>query len=318
MAATSSLAAPRGVEFSRNQILRYIAAVAGLLALVSFYVPWVRADLTSIGSTSLTGLELARGDAASRVDVAVFGVSARAVGAAGTPAAGAGSGASAGAGSAAGAGSLGGLTLPTRQPTSAAGSQGASQVIGGLTLPTRQPTAAAASAGASQLLSAPPAAAQGSPTVGIATATPIVNAALSGGVPIEAAVLAPEPPAPETLPKVSLYLVPFLGLGIVGFSLIWHRLTDVRDRRAGKAWTLILSVGGAAWVGYVLARVLTAPVGNSLIAPGLGGVTGAEPGLWLAFAGFLVAAVCLILAWLSPTPPPPDPYWRVRASRATA
>jgi hypothetical protein len=74
----------------------------------------------------------------------------------------------------------------------------------------------------------------------------------------------------------------------------------------------MLSIGGTVWLGYMLFKVLTAPAGNSLIGPGVGSVTAADTGLWIAFSGFLLAAVCLIAAWLSPTPPAPDPYWRAR------
>ena len=107
--------------------------------------------------------------------------------------------------------------------------------------------------------------------------------------------------------------MPLAALGIAGFSLAWDRLSDPRDRRYGKIWTLLLSIGGTLGVGNVLYRVATARPGNSLIGPGVGGVTAAEPALWGVFLAFLLSAVCLILAWLSPAPPPPDPYWRARA-----
>ena len=310
-ASTTSIAvAPRGFTLSRNHVLRYVAALAGLLALVGFYQPWVRANLSGIGAVPLSGVELARGDASDRVDRALFGGASGAVPSGAPPAA--GSASSAGTSGAAGLSGSGGLVLPTRQPTASAGSQSSSQVIGGLTLPTRVPTAAAGSAGASQVVGGALTGAPAQTTSVAATATPIINAALSGGAPVAAAAPPPEPPPPDTLPKVSLYAVPLMALGIIAFSIVWDRLSDPRDRRNGKAWTMILSLGGAAWLGAILLKVLRAPSDNVLIGPGVGGVSAAEPGLWLAFAGFLVAAVCLILAWLSPSPPAPDPYWRAR------
>ena len=310
--ASIAATAPRGLALSRNHVLRYVAALAGLVALVSFYQPWVNANLNGIGATPLTGIELARNDASTRVDNALFGPGA--AGAAVPSGAPAGGAASTSAGSAASSGA-GGLVLPTRQPTAVTSSQGASQVVGGLTLPTRQPTAVAGSSqGASQVVGSALTNAPAQATSVAATATPIINAALAGGAPVAAAAPPPEPPPPDTLPKVSLYLVPLMALGIIAFSIVWDRLTDSRDRRNGKAWTLILSLGGAAWIGAMLVKVVRAPADNVLIGPGVGGVTGAEPALWATFAGFLVAAVCLVLAWLSPTPPAPDPYWRARAA----
>jgi len=138
-------AAPRSFALTRNHILRYVAAVGGLVALIGFYQPWVRADLNGIGAMPLSGIELARNDASTRVDNALFGGRTSAGVVSGSPGGAAGSSGASGAGSASSASSAsgtGGLVLPTRQPTAVTASQGASQVISGLTLPTRVPTAA--------------------------------------------------------------------------------------------------------------------------------------------------------------------------------
>ena len=323
LTAPTTLVAPAAPRFALtlNHVLRYVAAISALVALIAFYQPWVRADLNGIGTTPLSGIELARNDASTRVDNALFGGKTSAGVVSGSPAGAAGAaGASSAGGSASSASSssgAGGLVMPTRQPTAVTSSQGASQVIGGLAMPTRQPTAAAGSAGASQIVGgalASGGAAAATPVTADATATPLMNAALVGGAPVAAAAPPPEPPPPDTLPKVSLYLVPLMALGILAFSVIWDRLTDPRDRRNGKAWTLILSLGGSVWIGAILIKVLRAPADNVLVGPGVGGVSAAEPALWATFAGFLLAAVCLVVAWLSPTPPAPDPYWRARSS----
>ncbi len=301
-AGAAPVLAPRGMALTRNHVLRYVAALCGLVVVIAFYFPWVRANLTAIGEVPLAGVDLARGDASDKVDIAVFGKS--------------------GAGNTFGSSSTSGASGATGAATaaSAAGAANAASAagLGGLVLPTRQPTAAAGALGASQIQGALQSGSAGSPTAVVATATPLSNASLPGGAPAVAAASTPEPPKPDTLPQVSLYLVPLMGLGIFGFSLIWHRLTDARDRRNGKAWTLILSLGGSLWIGSLLYKILTAPAANSLIGSGVGGVKAAEPALWVTFFGFLLAAVCLVLAWLSPTPPPPDPYWRARGAPAPA
>ena len=251
---------------------------------------------------SLSGAELARGAAITRVnEVAV--TASRNPGAAGAPAAGAPATGATGGG--------GGLTLPTRVPTVAAGERArhrrgarsrpdsggasgtaaAAGAAGGLALPTRVPTVAAGSA----------------PVTGAAQAPPAASGGASGPAP----AARPAPPAPDVLPQFALYLIPLAGLGIVAFSVIWERLVDRRDRFAGRLWTLLLAYGGLLLTGYVLYKAATAQPGNVLL--GAGAVVGPTPALWGVFLAFLFSAACLTVAWLSPAPPPPDPYWRARA-----
>src|SRR5688572_739802 len=113
MAAQSAQAAQpisaAGLALTRHQLLRYAAALCGLVALVLFYQPWVGVSLNAAGDTSLSGIELARGDASRRVNEAVFG------------------GRTTGATSGAAITGAGGIVLPTRIPTVApGGSSGAS------------------------------------------------------------------------------------------------------------------------------------------------------------------------------------------------
>jgi hypothetical protein len=115
------------------------------------------------------------------------------------------------------------------------------------------------------------------------------------------------------LPQNLLYLIPLAGLGVAAFSVFWDRLTDARDRSAGRLWTLLLAYGGTLLSGFVLYRVATALPENVLVGQGVGSVVAPAPALWGVFLGFLFSAVCLTVAWLSPAPPPPDPYWRARA-----
>jgi hypothetical protein len=107
--------------------------------------------------------------------------------------------------------------------------------------------------------------------------------------------------------------VPLAGLGIAAFSFFWDRLMDSRDRSFGRAWTLILSYGGLLLVGSVLLKVTTAGPDNVLVGPGIGSVLSGTPALWGTFLAFLVSALALTVAWLSPAPPAPDPYGRARA-----
>jgi hypothetical protein len=251
----------------RNQLGRYLAALFGAVALVCFYQPWVAGTLPVVGESTLTGLDLAKGEASERVDQAAFGKSATSPGAPTTV-----SGAASG-----------GLTLPTRVPTVAAGTG----TLGGLTLPTRVPTVAAGgSTGFSAGAAATAASASGT-SGGPAPSTPVPTVAPA------AASTAPD--VPEHLPQVLLYGVPLAAAGIATFSLIWDRLQDPRDRLYGKWWTVLLSCGGALGVGYVLFKVSTAPGGNDLLAPGA--VKSALWGLWGAFIAFLLSALSLAAAW---------------------
>jgi hypothetical protein len=311
-----------------NRIGRYLAAVAGVMVIVLFYQPWVDASIVGVGEDTLTGVQLAQGQASLRMSRAALAASRSGAGPQANVAAAAGAAASgltmptriptvaSGAGA-------GGLTLPTRIPTVASGTSagapvgatGGSGSAGGLTLPTRIPTVASgtsagASAGASSGTSAGASSGFGS-TGAVTQATPLAapSGATSGARPEAPPAL---PPAPDTLPQTFLFLVPLAGLGIVAFSMVWDRLTEGRDRSYGKAWTLILSFGGTLWMGNIVYKVVNAPADNSLIGAGVGSVQGAQLALWGVFAAFLVSAICLTIAWLSPAPPPPDPYYRVR------
>jgi hypothetical protein len=322
MTATPQAAPGTGVGFalSPNRLGRYLAAAGGLLALVLFYLPWVAASLPGIGEVSLSGVEMARGAAITRVNQAAVDAS-RNPGAGGAPAAGApATGAS---------GASGGLTLPTRVPTVASGASGAG---GGLTLPTRVPTVAAGSApatgaapaasgaGAAGAAGGPalptrvPTVAPGGAPAGFGSSAGVAQAQPGASAPAPAAPApAPRPaaPVPDVLPQFLLYLVPLAGLGIFAFSLIWERLVDRRDRFAGRLWTLLLAYGGLLLTGYVLYKAAIAQPGNVLL--GAGAVVGPAPALWGVFLAFLFSAACLTVAWLSPAPLPPDPYWRARA-----
>jgi len=288
-----------------------------LVALVLFYQPWVSASLNTAGDSTLTGIDLARGEANRRVDRAVFG----------TRVPGASTGGSSGAATGAISGS-GGLTLPTRVPTIAAGgtagfgtspgvvaqptavpaapaAQAAAPVSGsgGLVLPTRVPTVAPG--GTSGFGSSAGVASQ--PTAA-AAATAAAAGRISG-----AAVEPKDPVAPPTLPKFWLHLVPLAALGLATFPVIWDRLTETRDRRFGRIWTLLLAYGGALGLGRVVYLVATAGTGNLLMGQSVGAVKSGEPALWGTFIAFVLSALLLTVAWfLTPTPPMPDPYWRAR------
>jgi hypothetical protein len=294
-----------GFAFSRHQLLRYAAALCGVMALILFYQPWLDASLNVAGDAALNGMELARGDASHRVNTAIFGGRGTTV-----------------APGAAGAVSPGGVTLPTRIPTIAAGGGASSSgfgstsgatgattgaaaqpttaplsVPGGVVIPTRVPTVAPG--GGSGFGTTAGAAAQQTP---LATA---VGAAA-------AARPAAAPPAPTVLPTFWFYAIPLAALGLATMPVVWDRFTDQRDRRYGRIWTLLLSYGGALFLGYVLWRVASAPATNALLGQGVGSVRSALPALWGSFAAFLMAAVCLTIVWLMPSPPAPDPYGRPR------
>jgi hypothetical protein len=259
-----------------NQIGRYVAALFGLIALGCFYQPWVSASLPNVGESVLTGMEIARGEAAERVDAASAPAGVRpGPGATSAPVAG---------GAASGATS-GGLTLPTRVPTVAAGA-GAS---GGLVLPTRIATAGpgAPGEGAGVALA----------TAAAATREAFSTAQARGGA---AATTFTVERAPDKLPTLSLYLVPLAAAGLAIFAAIWDRLREPRDRLYGKIWTILLAAGGALGVGSVLYKIATAPSTNNLLAPGA--VKAPLWGLWGTFLAFAIAAVSLAVAWLSPSP----------------
>ena len=283
----------------RNQLGRYLAALFGVVALICFYQPWVSGTLPAVGTSTLRGIDLARGEAARLTDEATFGKSAPAAGQAG------------GASSAAGA-NTGGLTLPTRVPTIAAGSN-----VGGLTLPTRVPTVAAGG-GIGAPASAGGVGAAGAGAAGVAPGSNVGGLTLPTRVPTVAPGSTPVPVTgaapgtgtleigrqvtsaePDKLPQASLYGIPLAAAGVAIFCLIWGRLADARDRRYGMWWTILLSVGGTLGAGYVLYKIATAPGDNQLLAPGT--ATSVQWGLWGAFMGFLLSAICLAVAWTAST-----------------
>ncbi|HEX2036513.1 MAG TPA: hypothetical protein VHS99_20200 [Chloroflexota bacterium] len=249
---------------------RYLAALAGVVALLCFYAPWVAASLPGAGEGVLSGAELAGGAAAQRAGSSAGDAAARP-----GPATGAASG---------------GLVLPTRQPTvtpagQAAGAGGAQAgAAGGLVLPTRLPTVApsdGAGGGAAVATSA------------AATAVAVQTARPAGPAPLEAA-----PAGPAALPTLILYAVPLAGAGLAILAAIWGRFTERRDRLYGQLWTLLLSAGGALGAGSLLYQVLSAPQPNDLLAPGE--VRGAQWGLWGTLVAFTVAALSLVAAWTAP------------------
>jgi len=288
-----------------NQISRVLAALFGALALIGFFQPWVSASLPGIGESVFTGREIAGGSAADRVDAA--SVSLVGVGGAG-----------------AGGGSLGGLVLPTRQPTTVPGAS-----AGGLVLPTRIATAApapaaggaAAGAGAAvgglvlptRIATAAPGTGSGAGVV-VATAAAATAQAFStaqaGGQAVRATTA--QESAPDRLPNLPLYLVPLAAAGLAIFAALWGRFTDPKDRLYGKVWTILLAAGGALGVGSVLYKVVTAQAANNLLAPG--DVTAAMWGIWATFLGFLLAGCCLVVAWLASL----TPARTARSSNATA
>ncbi len=78
--------------------------------------------------------------------------------------------------------------------------------------------------------------------------------------------------------------------------------TDVSDINAYQGGVDIyqrLQARKAA--GSILRAVAGAPAGNALIGPGVGGVTSAAPALWGTAVAFAVGAICLSVAWLSPS-----------------
>jgi hypothetical protein len=302
--ATSPSLGTTPLTLTRNQLARYVAAVFGIVALVLFYQPWVSGTVPGVGAQALTGLELARGDAAARADQALFGVGSAAL------AAGSGTGAAAGGAAA----SSGGLALPTRQPTAvtggpaggfgsssaAVGGAGAGASLGGLALPTRIATVTPLPSG----------------QLGAGTGNPagaLIGGQLAGGgtanVVLEIGRQVERQKEPDRLPQFPLYFVPLAALGLATFPVVWDRLYESRDRFFGKVWTLLLAYGGAFGTGYVLFMVSTAVAANDLLGPGE--AKGVEWPLWGAFLAFVAATVSITVAWLSPAPPPRNRYARL-------
>jgi hypothetical protein len=255
--------------YARNRVARHVAAGCGAAAFLLFFQPWVSASLPALGVERLTGLQLARGEAAERVDRAQF-----------SSPPGTGAAAPAAAGSA-------GLTLPTRIPTVAPGGVAS----GGLVLPTRIPTV---QPGATQ-----------APSAAQAGTGQLAGGAAAGSV-LEAGRAAPRPAEPERLPRMSLYLLPAAALALAVFALVWDRLPEARDRRFGVLWTILVSFGGSAVTGWLLFKTAAAPPGNDLLDPGT--VTAAEWALWALLVAFLTGAAAVTAAWVSPRPPPPSPF----------
>ncbi|MBI3972615.1 MAG: hypothetical protein HY332_15160 [Chloroflexi bacterium] len=303
-----AFSADRRPSVDSSQLARLGAAVFGLIALICFYQPWVEASLPNVGDSVLTGLELARGEAAERVDAASAPVAGVRPGSSPRPGTASGGGASSGGlvlptripTVAPGAAAPGGLTLPTRIPTVAPSSGAGAASARGLTLPTRISTVApggAAGASEGQGISTGAVIATQAAATRIAFQTAEAGQTSSGSRAGQAFV---EEKKPEALPTLSLYAVPLAAAGLAIFAAIWGRLSDPKDRRYGKFWTVILSVGGAAGVGYVLYKVAGAPAPNNLLDPG--DVKAPLWGLWGTFLAFLLASVSLAIAWTRPSP----------------
>ena len=265
---------------SRPQIARFATSLAGAIALLCFYQPWVSASLPAAGESTLTGMDLANGAAARRVNAAIF--SSRG-GTGATPVPGA---AVVGAG---------GLTLPARLPTLVPGgvappSGSGAGTSSDLVLPTRIPTVSAGGSAGATI---------GGPTtvppgVAIATAAAATAQASSGRASTAAVVTEVQP---DHLPQTLLYFVPLAAVGLAVFAAIWDRLREQRDRVFGKWWTIVLSAGGTLSVGYVLYKAMTATGSNDLLAPGT--VKGPQWGLWGAFFAFLLSSLILAAAWMA-------------------
>jgi hypothetical protein len=311
-----------GGRLDRSTAARYVAALAGALALVCFYLPWVQGTVPNAGASVFSGADIARGEAARRADDAsppATGAGAATSGGLTLPTRipttvpGAGASQAGGAAAPGAAAGAGGLTLPTRIPTAAAApgsGAGAAAGAGGLTLPTRIPTAAAGEAAQG---AAGAQAGQGAPGPGVAIATSAAatrtafeEQRAAGGAQT---AVASEEVRPDALPGLVLFGVPLAAAGVAIFAAVWSRLESARDRRYGKAWTLIFAIGGLLGAGWVLLKVTTAPQPNDLLAPGDAG--GALWGLWATVIAFAVATVSLIVAWTAresqveePEPPP--------------
>lgn len=263
-----------GRTVTRTQLGRYVAALAGLLAFLFYYQPWVAASLPGHGESELRGVDLARGEAARRVEAAGGGAAAS------------------------------GLILPTRIATVA---PGIGSRAGALPMPTRIPTVAGAPvSGDASGIVLPTRQPSGAVIATQAAATAIaVRTAQASGVRATPAAAAAAAPRSERLPGLVLYGVPLAAAGIVIFSITWGRLNEPRDRLYAQLWTSMLAVSGVLGVGYVLLKVATALRPNNLLAPGE--VHAPLWGLWSAFAAFVVSLAALAAAWLRPPDSSPLP-----------
>lgn len=279
---------------TRNLVGRIIAAVCGVLVIALFYQPWLTARLAGIGDVPFTGSDLTHADTQLRVDLALRAARAQAA-----PVAGA-SGAIPAARPAAPAAS-GGLTLPTRIPTVVAGGVApvAPAASGGLSLPTRIPTVVP---GAAAPAAAPAASGGLTLPTRIPTVAPGSAASQPQGAPASTGFgngpqigVQVKSVQPDRFPTTLLSIMPWVGLALAAFSLVWDRLTDRRDRLFGIWWTVLLAFGGAIWTGILLAKAVQAPIGNDLLGPGE--ILAANWGLWAIFLAFLIASVALAVAW---------------------
>ncbi|MSQ43426.1 MAG: hypothetical protein EXR45_04365 [Chloroflexi bacterium] len=271
---------------------RTIAVVAGLLAAVMFYQPWVGGKVPGVGAVTLSADDLANGRARTIAD------------AASAPPPRAGSSGAPGAPTTRPEVS-GGLALPTRVPTfapgavapttmpSAAERTAAANVttptpppVGGLSLPTRVPTFAPGSIAPTTMPSAAERTALATPAAG------------GNAAPAETATRTPAaPPPPATLPKLTLFIVPLAGLGLAVFTAIHARLRDPRDITFSKWWTVLLGTVGTYATWNVIATITGTTVPNNLLDPGE--ATETLWGAWCSLAAFAVGTISSATAWLS-------------------
>ncbi len=272
-----------------NDATRMMAIAAGLLGAIMFYQPWVGGTVPGVGAVTFSADDLANGRARSLADNASApprrpGSSGAAVAPDARPAV------------------SGGLALPTRVPTFAPGAVAPTTMpsaaertalanattptpppVGGLTLPTRVPTFAPGSIAPTTMPSAAERAAlaaAGGNTAPQATATKVP----------------PQPQAPATLPKLTLFVVPLAGLGLAVFTAIHSRLRDPRDITFSKWWTVLLGTVGTLSTWNVIATVTGTSVPNNLLDPGEASV--ALWGAWGSMAAFAIGTISAATAWL--------------------